>query len=56
MWSRFCGMLGVLLQREPAKREIVGDTDGDLVNWWRTVRDQPAELGALLDYSPGWSF
>ena len=51
----FCGMLGVLLQREPAKREIVSDLDGDLINWWQIVRDRPEELGDMLDFTPGWS-
>ena len=51
----FCGMLGVLLQREPARREIVSDLDGNLINWWEIVRDRPAELGDMLDFTPGWS-
>lgn len=51
----FAGMLGVLLQREPARREIVADLDGDVINWWRVVRDHPAELGDMLDHSPAWS-
>ena len=51
----FAGMLGVLLQRNPASREIVSDLDGDLINWWRAVRDYPAQLGDLLDFTPGWS-
>lgn len=51
----FCGMLGVLLQREPARREIANDMDTDLVNWWRVVRDFPERLGDKLDWTPGWS-
>ena len=51
----FAGMLGVLLQRQPARREIANDLDGDVINWWRVVRDYPAELGELLDWTPGWS-
>ena len=51
----FAGMLGVLLQRAPAVREIVNDLDSRLVNWWRAVRDHRPELEALLDNSPTWS-
>ena len=51
----FCGMLGVMLQRPKHRREIANDLDGDLINWWRAVRDYPQELGDRLDWSPGWS-
>ena len=51
----FAGMMGVLLQREPARREIANDMDGQVVNWWRAARDYPVELSALLDWTPGWS-
>jgi len=51
----FAGMLGVLLQREPAPIEIVNDLDRQVANWWRVVRDHPAELGELLDSTPDWS-
>ena len=37
----FAGMLGVMLQRPKHRREIANDLDGDLVNWWRAVRDYP---------------
>ena len=51
----YSGMLGVLLQRQPARREIVSDLDEDLINWWRVVRDQPGELSDLLELTPSWS-
>ena len=51
----FSGMAGVLVQRDPATREILNDINEDLINWWRVVRDQPRELGELLDWTPGWS-
>ena len=51
----YAGMLGILLQRRPAKREIVSDLDGDLINWWTVVRDQPEELAELLEWTPSWS-
>lgn len=46
------GMGGVLLQRPKAGAEMVNDLDGRLMNWWRVVRDQPAELARLLRYTP----
>ena len=51
----FAGMLGVLLQRPPARREMVSDLDGRIINWWRVVRDQGPALEKLLDNTPGWS-
>ena len=51
----YAGMLGLLLQRRPAKREIVSDLDADLINWWTVVRDRPEELAELLEWTPGWS-
>ena len=51
----FAGMCGVLRQRGISGREVISDMDEDLMNWWRTVRDFPKELGELLDWTPGWS-
>ena len=51
----YAGMLGILLQRRPAKREIVSDLDADLINWWTVVRDEPEALAELLEWTPGWS-
>ena len=48
----FAGMLGVLLQRAPAEREIVNDLDERVVNWWRVVRNSPAELQRLIALTP----
>ena len=48
----FAGMLGVLLNRPRAYYEIVGDADGRIVNWWRVVRDNTAELERLLLLTP----
>ena len=45
-------MLGILLQRRPCPVEIVSDANGQIVNWWRMVRDHPAELGRLCDLTP----
>lgn len=48
----FAGMLGVLLQRAPARHEIVNDLNGDIVNFWRVLRDQPEELAHKILCTP----
>ena len=50
----FAGMLGVLLSRPKTNTEIVNDTNGDLVNWWKCVRDHGEELARLVALTP-WS-
>lgn len=47
----FCGMAGVLLRRHPVRREIISDLDDRLINWWRVVRDRPAELAHQLEWT-----
>ena len=48
----FAGMLGVLLCRRPVKIEIVNDRDGDLICWWRMVRDHPNKFAHLVIQTP----
>ena len=48
----FAGMAGVLLAREPVKREMLNDLNGLVVNWWRMVRDMPEEFGYLVEHTP----
>ena len=48
----YAGMLGVLLQREPVKMEIVNDLNSDLINWWRCIRDKPDEFQHRVEYTP----
>ena len=48
----FAGMLGVLLQRQPAPFEFVSDIDDRLVTWWRVLRSQPADLCDLIERTP----
>ena len=48
----FAGMLGVLLQRPRAAAELINDADGNLVAWWRAVRDTPDRLAHHLRYTP----
>lgn len=48
----FAGMLGVLLQRAPVDRELVNDRNGRVTNWWRVMRDRPAEMHSLWMDTP----
>ena len=43
----FCGMLGVLLNREPSRVEIANDRDELLGNWWRHLQS-PSLLRRLI--------
>jgi DNA adenine methylase len=40
----FAGGLSVLLAKEPSKLETVNDLDGELMTFWRILRDRPDEL------------
>ena len=48
----FAGSLAVLLAKEPSKAETVNDLDGDLVAFWRVLRDQPEELQRVAALTP----
>jgi len=48
----FGGSAAVLLNREPAPLETYNDIDGDLVNFFRVLRDKPAELIEKLVFTP----
>ena len=48
----FAGMLGILLQRDVSKFEIVNDKSECVINWWRCVRDDGAELSRLIALTP----
>ena len=45
----FGGMASVLLHRPACPVELLNDRDGDVVNWWRTLRDRPAELAHMVN-------
>lgn len=50
----FAGGLSVLLAKAPSKLETVNDLDGDIITFWRILRDHPEELervGALTPHS-----
>lgn len=47
----FAGMLGVLLQRRPARAEIASDIDGRLITFWQIMRSQPEELCHRIEWT-----
>ena len=48
----FAGILGVLLCRGRVKCETVNDLDGNIVAWWRALRDEPDKLFQLIANTP----
>lgn len=46
------GSLSVLLAKSPTVHETVNDIDGDLMCFWRVLRDQPAELQRVCALTP----
>jgi len=48
----FAGSLAVLLAKRPSKLETVNDLDGDIVAFWRALRDDPAALERACGLTP----
>ena len=48
----FSGSGAVLLNRAPSPVETYNDIDGELVNFFRVLRDQPEELARLISLTP----
>lgn len=48
----FGGSAAVLLNREPSPVETYNDIDGDMVNFFRVLREQPDELIRQLELTP----
>ncbi|MGW5691499.1 DNA adenine methylase [Streptomyces asiaticus] len=48
----FGGSLSVLLAKRPAPMETVNDLDGELMTFWRVLRDRPAELLRVCMLTP----
>lgn len=48
----FAGSLAVLLAKARSRMETVNDLDGDLMTFWRVLRDQPEDLGRACALTP----
>lgn len=48
----FFGSGAVLFNKEPSAIETVNDMDGDVVNFFRVLRERPAELARLIELTP----
>jgi DNA adenine methylase len=48
----FAGSLAVLMAKPPARMETVNDLDGELVTFWRMLREQPDQLLRLCALTP----
>ena len=48
----FAGGAAVLFAKPRAERETLNDLDGDIVRFWRAVRDRPQELAAAAAATP----
>ena len=46
----FCGSMAVLLAGPEHQREIVCDTNGYIVNFWRALRADPEAVAYYSDY------
>ena len=48
----FAGSLAVLLAKKPSRAETVNDLDGDLMTFWRVLRDRPDDLERVCALTP----
>jgi DNA adenine methylase len=48
----FAGSLAVLLAKRPSRAETVNDLSGDIVHFWKTLRDQPDDLEVACALTP----
>src|ERR1044072_4839485 len=48
----FAGSLSVLLAKARSVHETVSDIDGDLMTFWRVLRDRPRELARVCQLTP----
>ena len=48
----FAGSLAVLLAKPRARMETVNDLDGNLMHFWRILRDRPADLQRVCTLTP----
>lgn len=48
----FAGSLAVLLAKRPSRMETVNDLDGDLMTFWRVLRNRPDDLARVCALTP----
>lgn len=48
----YCGSLAVLLAKQPSAHETVNDLDGELMTFWRVLREQPGDLARACALTP----
>lgn len=48
----FAGGMSVLLAKRPSRMETVNDLDGELMTFWRVLRDRPTELRRACALTP----
>ncbi|WP_236734702.1 DNA adenine methylase [Mycolicibacterium peregrinum] len=48
----YAGGLSVLLAKKPSRLETVNDLDGDIVHFWRMLRERPEELARYCALTP----
>jgi DNA adenine methylase len=48
----FAGGLSVLLAKRPSRMETVNDLDGELMTFWRVLRERPDELLRVCELTP----
>jgi len=48
----YAGSLAVFFAKPPARIETLNDLDGNVVNYFRIVREKPEELAVMLDMTP----
>jgi DNA adenine methylase len=48
----YCGGLSVLLAKAPSAMETVNDLDGDLMTFWRVLRERPGDLVRACELTP----
>jgi len=48
----FCGGASVLFRKYPSSIETINDLDGEIVNFFRVLRERPAELIESLELTP----
>lgn len=48
----YAGGLSVLLAKPASKMETINDLDGDLITFWRVLRDNPEELIRVCAFTP----